>query len=67
MPELRERRFPNFEVVGSDAVSLDFFALVRGIEVAPLGVGEERVLTEGYFGDTVEPVWGFRPNTHIQK
>ena len=43
MPKLRERRFPNFEVVRSDEVSLDFFALVRGAEVAPLGVGEERV------------------------
>ncbi len=32
MPKLRERRFPNFEVVRSDEVSLDFFALVRDIE-----------------------------------
>jgi len=47
MPKLRERRFPNFEVVRSDEVSLDFFALVRGVEVAPLGVGKERVLTVG--------------------
>jgi len=47
MPKLRERRFPNFEVVRSDEVSLDFFALVRGVEVAPFGVGKERALSEG--------------------
>jgi hypothetical protein len=33
MPELRERRFPNFEVVRSDEVSLDFLPFVRGVEV----------------------------------
>lgn len=47
MPELCERRFSNFEVVGSDEVSLDFLPLVRAVEVAPLGVGKERVLPEG--------------------
>ena len=47
MPKLREWRFPNFEVVRSDEVSLDFFALMRGVKIAPLGVGEERVLTDG--------------------
>ena len=47
MAKLRKRRFSNFEVVHSDAVSLDFLALVRGVKVAPLGVCEERVFTEG--------------------
>jgi hypothetical protein len=47
MPKLSERRFSNFEIVRSDKVSLDFFALVRGVEVAPLGVGKERIFTEG--------------------
>ena len=54
MPELRERRFPNFEVVRTDEVSLDFFALVRCVEVAPLGVGKERLFTESLFV-VVEP------------
>jgi hypothetical protein len=47
IPKLREWRFPNFEVVRSNQVSLNLFALVWGIEVAPLSVGEERVFTEG--------------------
>lgn len=47
MPKLCERRFSNCEVVRSDEVCLDFFALVRGVKVAPLGVGKERILTEG--------------------
>ena len=42
IPKLREWRFPNFEVVRSDEVSLNLLALVRGVEVAPLGVGKER-------------------------
>jgi hypothetical protein len=47
MPKLRERRFSNFKVVRSDEVRLDFLALIRGIKVAPLGIGKEYVLTEG--------------------
>lgn len=47
MPKLREWRFPSFEVVRSDEVSLDFLALVRSVKVAPLSVGKERTFTEG--------------------
>jgi hypothetical protein len=47
MPKLRERCFSNLEIVRPDEVSLDLLALVRGVEVAPLGVGKERALTEG--------------------
>jgi hypothetical protein len=38
MPKLCERCFPNFEVVRSDEVSLDFPPLVRGVEATPFGV-----------------------------
>ena len=47
MLKLREWRFPNCEIVRTDEVSFNLLALVRGVEVAPLGVGEERVLSEG--------------------
>ena len=47
MSELRERRFPDFEIVRTDEVSLYFRALVRGFKIAPLGVSEERFLTKG--------------------
>jgi hypothetical protein len=43
MPKLCEWRFSNFKIVRSDEVGLDFFALVRGVEVAPLGICKERV------------------------
>jgi hypothetical protein len=46
MPKLRERRFFNCEVVRSDEVGLDFLAFVRGTEVTPFGICEERVLPE---------------------
>lgn len=47
MPELCEWCFSDFQVVRSDEVRLDFLPLVRGVEVAPRGVGKERVLTKG--------------------
>lgn len=47
MPELRGWRFPKLELVHSDEVSLGFSLLVRGVDIAPLGVGEERVPPEG--------------------
>ena len=47
MPKLCEWRFPNSEVVRSEEISLYFRALVRGVEITPLGVGKDGVLTEG--------------------
>lgn len=47
MSELRERRFPNREVVRHNKIRLEVSSFVRGVEGAPLRVGEERALSEG--------------------
>ena len=47
MPELRERRFPSFEAVRTNEVSLPFRSLVGSVEVPPSGVGKECLLADG--------------------
>jgi hypothetical protein len=39
MSKLCERSFSKFEVVRTNEVSLDLFALVRAVEITPFGVG----------------------------
>lgn len=49
-PNCASGAFPSSKIVRFDEVSLHFPTLVRGIEITPLGVGKERIFTEGLFG-----------------